>query len=164
MKGARLWLFTQKALPLQWSPAQAVLSSRGALGGLAAQAGCPTSMVQSGQASPVSGSMRITLPPSMQATQSFPSTSMHIPSGIRSSSSRWYTSLGQAAGEAQDSSPGMSRYEQCTPEFKYQQLPLSLRQRSRIALTLRAGKAPILIRPGGHMGYGTGHTDPIPSM
>lgn len=47
---------------------------------------------------PVSGSMRMTLPPSMQATQSFPSASMHIPSGICSSFSRWYKSLGQAAG------------------------------------------------------------------
>lgn len=47
---------------------------------------------------PVSGSMRMTLPPSIQATQSFPSASMHIPSGICSSFSRWYKSLGQAAG------------------------------------------------------------------
>lgn len=141
---SQLCVFTQKVLPLQWSPAQAVVSSRGALGGLAAQAGCPTSRAQLGQASPVSGSMRITLPPSMQATQSFPSASMHIPSGIRSSSSKWYMSLGQTAGEAQDSSPGVSRYEQCTPEFKYQQfsLSLSLRQRSRIALILRASRAP----------------------
>lgn len=50
------------------------------------------------EALPVSGSMRMTLPPSIQATQSFPSASMHIPSGICSSFSRWYKSLGQAAG------------------------------------------------------------------
>lgn len=46
---------------------------------------------------PVSGSIRITLPPSMQATQSFPSASMHIPSGICSSFSSLYTVLRQAA-------------------------------------------------------------------
>lgn len=102
-----------------------MVSSRVPLGGLATQAGCPTSRTQPEQASPVSGSMRITLPPSMQATQSFPSASVHIPSGIRSSSSKRYSSLGQAAGEAQDSSPGVSHYEQGTPEFKYQQLSLS---------------------------------------
>ena len=50
------------------------------------------------EALPVSGSIRMTLPPSIQATQSFPSASMHIPSGICSSFSRWYKTLGQAAG------------------------------------------------------------------